>query len=67
MEDRVISNPLNDYMPGGLRLWIKILNPVASELVLLLKSRGEGDVFWDVLSCDGVVHIVECLYLDSIY
>jgi len=47
-------------------VWFKPSEPANSELVLLLGARNEDASFWDVLGSEGVVHVVQWVYLDPL-
>jgi hypothetical protein len=47
-------------------VWFKPVEPANPELVLLLGTRSEDSSFWDVLGSDGVVRVVQWIYLDDL-
>ena len=65
MEARV-SDTRGGLASGDLRVWFKPMEPANSELVLLLGARGEDSSFWNVLGSEGVVHVVQWVYLDPL-
>jgi len=61
-----LSSARGGLTPGDLRVWFKPVEPANPELVLLLGTRSEDSSFWDVLGSDGVVRVVQWIYLDDL-
>jgi len=61
-----LSDTRDGLTTGDLRVWFKPSEPANSELVLLLGARNEDSSFWDVLGSEGVVHVVQWVYLDPL-